>query len=108
LPIVQALGAAQNQMSGCLHATPMKTVLPVAAKEAIRVAQKLLANERIGICAHHDGSRLITWGPTDHIGLRCIPGHDRDAPAVRLAAIRPLLPVSMLGVSRGTEEHPES
>src|SRR5258706_132612 len=58
----------------------MKTVLPAAAtKEAIRVAQKLLANEWIGIRAHHNGSRLITWSPTDHIGPRCIPGHDGDA-----------------------------
>jgi hypothetical protein len=48
---------------------PMKSVLPAAAtKEAIRVAQNLLANERIGIRPHHNGSRLITWSPTDHQG----------------------------------------
>src|SRR5258708_36624343 len=85
----------------------MKTVLPAAAKEAIRVAQNLLANERIGIRAHHNGSRLITWSPTDHIGSRCIPGHDRDAAAVGLVAIHRLLPVALLRVGRGREEHPE-
>jgi hypothetical protein len=109
LPIVHALGAGAKavQRLPARHVA-VKTALPAATKEAIRVAQNLLANEGIGICAHHDGPRLVTWGPTDHIGPRCIPRHDRDAPAVRLAAICPLLPVSLLGVSRGTEEHPES
>src|SRR5262249_32408590 len=87
---------------------PMKSVLPAAAtKEAIRVAQNLLANERIGIRTHHNGSRLITWSPTDHIGPRCIPGHDRDSAAVGLVAIRRLLPVALLRVSRGRKKRPE-
>ena len=85
----------------------VKIVLPAATKEAIRVPQNLRANERIGISAHHNGARLAAWGPTDDIGLRCIPGHDCDAAAVRLAAIRPLLPVSLLSVSRCREEQPE-
>src|SRR5215471_12951304 len=80
---------------------PMKSVLPAAAaKEAIRVAQNLLANERIGIRPHHNGSRLITWSPTDHIGPWCIPGHDRDAYAVGLVTIRRLPLVALLRVSR--------
>ena len=35
----------------------VKTVLLGAAKEATRVPQKLRANERIGVCAHHNGAR---------------------------------------------------
>ena len=54
---------------------PVKTVLPAAAKEAIRVPQNLRANERIGICAHHNGPRLPTWGPTDNISFRRIARH---------------------------------
>ena len=51
LPIVQAPSARNF---------PTKTVLPAAAtKEAIRVAQNLLTNERIGIRTHHDGVRLV-------------------------------------------------
>jgi len=61
LPIVQALGAGAEPGEWLSARNfPMKTVLPAAAtKEAIRVAQNLLANERIGIRAHHDGVRLV-------------------------------------------------
>ena len=60
-PIVQALGAgAEPGERLSARNFPMKTVLLAAAtKEAIRVAQNLLANERIGIRAHHDGVRLV-------------------------------------------------
>src|SRR5262245_3536822 len=43
--------------------------LLAATKEAFRVPQNLRANERIGICSHHNGPRLPTWGPTDNIGF---------------------------------------
>jgi len=52
------------------------TLLPAAAaKEPIRVPQNLRANEGIGICAHHNGPRLVTRGPTDNISSRRVARH---------------------------------
>jgi hypothetical protein len=74
--------------------------LPAAAKEAIRVPQNLLPNERIRVCTHHNGPRLVARGPADHIGPRRIAGHDGYAADVPRRTIRFLLPVSLLGVGR--------
>src|SRR2546425_4316581 len=81
---------------------PVKTVLPAAAKEAIRVPQNLRANERIGICAHHNGPRLPAWGPTDNISFRRIARHDcyaRRRVRVSLLDIR-ALPVRLPSIGR--------
>src|SRR5215831_214090 len=80
----------------------MKIVLPPAAKEAIRVSQNLRANERIGICAHNNGPRLPTWGPTDNISFRRIARHGcyaRRRVRVSLPDIR-ALPVRLPSIGR--------
>ena len=77
-------------------------VLPAATKEAIRVPQNLRANERIGICAHHNGPRLPTWGPTDNISFRRIARHGcyaRRRVRVSLLDIR-ALPVRLPSIGR--------
>src|SRR5262249_925342 len=76
--------------------------LLAATKEAFRVPQNLRANERIGICAHHNGPRLPTWGPTDNISFRRIARHDcyaRRRVWVSLPDIR-ALPVRFPSIGR--------
>ena len=77
-------------------------VLPVATKEAIRVAQNLLANKRIGVCAHNDSAGLAAGGPTDNISFRRIARHDcyaRRRVRVSLLDIR-ALPVRLPSIGR--------
>jgi integrase len=73
--IERALNHISGSYGGVARYVPVKTVLLGAAKEATRVPQNLRANERIGICAHHNGPRLPTWGPTDNISFRRIARH---------------------------------
>src|SRR5262245_37470662 len=65
---LRGLGVGDTDLDGSGLGLPghsagaVQTILPGATKEAICVAQDLLANERIGIRAHHNGPRLPTWG----------------------------------------------
>src|SRR5262249_29718345 len=73
----QPRGRVDDEMGGAaavVRCVPVQTVLLGAAKEATRVSQNLRANERIGFCAHHNGPRLATWGPTDNVSFRVLRG----------------------------------
>src|SRR5262249_18770551 len=100
-PIVYC-AARGPQSSGAAAGTPcpMKAALPAATEEAVCVAQNLLANERIGVRTHHNGSRLVAWGPADHIGARRIARHNCYAADVPRWVIPWLLSVSLLCVGR--------
>src|SRR5215813_4949566 len=97
---VQVLGAGAK--AAVARHGSVKTVLPVATKKAVRVAQNLLANERIGICAHNDSAGLAAGGPTHNISFRRIAWHDCDARCrvrVSLLDIR-ALPVRLPSIGR--------
>jgi hypothetical protein len=55
----------------------VELLLIAAAEIPTRVAQKLRANERIGIDAEHDGARLAASRPTDDVRCRRVAGHTR-------------------------------
>jgi len=80
---------------------PPNPLSPATTEEAARIAEDLLTDEWIGICAHDNRSGLAAWGPTDHITRRCIPV---DA----WCAIRGLLPVFLPCVGRRSDEHSEA
>src|SRR5262249_9203628 len=79
---------------------------PAAAEEPACIAEDLLADEWIGVGAHHDRSGLAAWGPTDHIARRGAPVHPRRA--VGVLRDGGLLPIFLPRVGRRGEDHADT
>src|SRR5262249_6093047 len=94
---IETSSRARHQFGALLSAAP--------AEVSTRIAQKLRADERIGIGAQHNGTRLAACGPTHHVGRRSIPGH--GAQRGLLLDIRALLLGRLASIGRRSEEHAE-